>query len=96
MELPPVQVTLLTHLNKTLPQLLTLLSPAPVDYTSTTNTLTFGPTVTRLPVTIPITDDNVVESIENFFANLDLTTPGANVVINPATTEIRIDDDDRK
>ena len=50
--------------------------------------------MTRLPVTIPITDDNVVESIENFFASLSLRTAGANVVINPATTEIMINDDD--
>ena len=56
--------------------------------------MTFGPSVTRLPVDIPIVDDSVVEAIEDFFASLSLVTPGANVTIDPGVTEIRIDDDD--
>ena len=70
------------------------LPPDPIDYTSTTTTLTFGPSITRQEVAIPITDDDVVESIEDFFATISLQTGGANVLIAPSSTQVRIDDDD--
>ena len=67
---------------------------APMDYQDISLNLTFGSTLTRIPVDIPIEDDNIVESIENFFSELTLVTIGANVVLSPQQTEIRINDDD--
>ena len=69
----------------------------PSDYDSVSNELlTFSPDVTRLPVIITIVDDDIVESVENFFADLNLTTTGADVELRPEQTEIRIRDNDGK
>ena len=67
---------------------------APVDYTSTSRTLTFGPSTTSQSVNIPINNDDVVETVENFIASLTLGTEDANVVINPARTTVSINDND--
>jgi hypothetical protein len=72
----------------------TATSAAPSDFTPVTPNLTFGPTTTRLPVTIPIVNDDIVESVENFFATLTLVTVGANVLVDPAGAEITIFDRD--
>jgi hypothetical protein len=69
-------------------------SSAPVDYTSTSRTLTFGPSTTSQSVNIPINNDDVVETVENFIASLTLGTEDANVVINPARTTVSINDND--
>ena len=61
---------------------------------ATTTTLTFGPSATTREVSIPIVNDDIVESIENFFGNLQLITPNANVVISPPSTQVNINDDD--
>lgn len=64
---------------------------------SLSRVLTFGPDTSRvLEVPITIINDNVVESLENFFASLTLRTPGANVVLDPDSAEIRIVDQDGK
>ena len=69
---------------------------APSDYTEVTRTLNFAPATTRIEVTIPIVDDDIVESVENFFAMLALETVGANVIVDPARTQINIVDNDSK
>ena len=65
-----------------------------MDYQDISLNLTFGPNLTRIPVDIPIEDDSIVESIENFFSALTLVTTEANVLLSPQQTEIRINDDD--
>lgn len=70
---------------------------APSDYDAIINeVLTFSPSVTRLPVNIPIEDDDIVETVENFFASLSLRSspPGSDVDVNPSQAEIRITDND--
>ena len=67
---------------------------APTDYTALSQTLTFQPGTTRISVEISIENDDIVESVENFFAGLTLETPEANVVVDPAGAEIRINDTD--
>lgn len=70
---------------------------APVDYTATTQVLTFGPTSTSANVIIPITEeDNVVEVIEQFFARLELTdsTTDVDVVLSPDESIVHIIDND--
>ena len=76
-----------------LPRLLLSLT-APIDYTAVMRTLNFASGTTRVTVDIPINNDDIVESVENFFATLTLETPGANVVVDPARAEIRINDSD--
>jgi len=68
--------------------------PDPTDYTSTTQLLTFSATNTREDVTIPITDDNIDEAIEQFLGSLTLVTSGVSVQLSPQQTEVRIIDDD--
>lgn len=63
---------------------------------SVTRILTFGPDSTRVEVPITIINDNIVESLEDFFSTLTLRTPGANVVIDPDRAEIDIIDQDSK
>lgn len=69
----------------------------PSDYTAVVDrNLNFGPTNTRQSVTINIVNDDVAESLENFFASLTLGTEGANVLLSPDRSEIRINDNDGK
>ena len=68
--------------------------PAPTDYTSTSQQLTFSATNTREDVAIPITDDNIDEAIEQFLGRLTLVTSGVSVQLSPQQTEVRIIDDD--
>jgi len=70
--------------------------PAPTDYTSTSQLLTFSDTNTRDGVTIPIIDDNINEAIEQFLGHLTLVTSGVNVQLSPQQTEVQIIDDDGK
>ena len=72
---------------------------APTDYTATTQVLTFGPEATQFSLAIPITDeDNILETIERFFARLVLTDPNTDidVELNPAETAVQIIDNDGK
>ena len=68
--------------------------PAPTDYTSTSQLLTFSATNTREDVTIPITDDNIDEAVEQFLGRLTLETSGVSVQLSPQETEVQIIDDD--
>ena len=71
------------------------MSSAPVDYTSITRTLTFRPTGSkRQTVTIQITNDEIDENLENFFANLELVPTDLDVNLSPEQTEIEIIDND--
>ena len=71
--------------------------PAPGDYTSVTQMLTFNSTATRHSVSIPITNDNVAESTEAFISRLTGFTPSdAAVVLSPDVAAIQIFDDDSK
>ena len=59
--------------------------------------LTFNSIDTRHSVSIPITDDNVVESTEAFISQLTGFTPSdAAVTLNPDVEVIQINDEDRK
>ena len=72
---------------------------APTDYIATTQVLTFGPEVTQFTVAIPITEeDDIVESVEQFFARLVLTDSDTDidVELSPAETAIQITDNDGK
>lgn len=72
---------------------------APRDYRSVVNQiLTFSPTTSRIPVTVVIEDDDVIESLENFFATLTLfrSPPGSDVELNPTEAEISITDNEGK
>ena len=66
----------------------------PDDYLLTEETLLFSPTDTVFDVTIPITDDNVYESTEDFLAQLSKDTTIGGVLIEPDTAIIEITDDD--
>ena len=71
--------------------------PAPGDYTSVTQLLTFTPSTTQLSVSIPIIDDNVVESTEAFISQLTGLIPSdAAVILSPNEAVIQIIDNDRK
>ena len=64
------------------------------DYESTTQDLVFTASTTRHVVEIPIVDDTVTESIENFFAQLTVIQSDADVQLAPDQTTIEITDDD--
>ena len=66
----------------------------PEDYTSVVQDLTFSPSNTRIDVSIPIVDNNVLEGPEDFLSNLRLVTTGAAVNVDPAEATINIADDD--
>ena len=44
-------------------------------------------------VTIPITNDTIVEDVEEFLGRLSLITTGVNVQLSPRDTEVEIIDD---
>ena len=57
--------------------------------------LIFGPgRSTRQPIIIDITEDVIDEELEDFFANLVLRTPAANVIVDPDRAVIEIIDND--
>ena len=49
---------------------------APGDYNNSVILLTFGPGRTSQEVSVPIVDDNLLEAIETFFANLRFPAGG--------------------
>ncbi len=64
---------------------------AGVDYTALSGTITFNPGVTTQTITIPILDDFVVESTDQFFVNLTNST-NASIADNKAIGKITNDD----
>ena len=70
-----------------------IIFPAPADYSSTAEILTFDSTTTRMVVAIPIEDDDIVEDIETFFSRLSLLDTELDVTVDPDLTEIRITDE---
>jgi hypothetical protein len=64
---------------------------AGVDYTPLTGTITFNPGVTTQTITIPILDDFVVESTDQFFVNLTNPT-NASIIDDKAIGKITNDD----
>ena len=69
----------------------------PDDYLFTEEVLLFTPTDTVFNVTIPLTDDNVYESSEDFVAQLVLTDAATGgVLVDPDRATIQITDDDGK
>ena len=65
------------------------------DYTQVTQLLTFGPSNPQQTVTIPIENDVITETMEQFFVSLSFAGNG-NIQFNPMTAIIMIDDDDGK
>ena len=67
------------------------------DYTGVQEQLTFGPSVSEVQVSIPITDDIVYEpNTEQLGAQLTLATTGAAVDIVRPTATVDIVDNDSK
>ena len=64
----------------------------PIDFTSVSESLTFSPSNKREEVSIPITDDDIVESVERFLGQLTLVTTGVMVQLSPQETEVFIFD----
>ena len=70
------------------------LAAVPTDYIGTTRTLIFGPTRTRQTIAVPISNDQILEDTENFFANLELREANdLDVSVDPSRSEISITDD---
>ena len=73
-------------------------STAPADYTQiTSQALSFDSNNLRRIVPVVITDDNIVESLEQFFASLTVNIgqyPG--VTVNPDRATVIITDNDGK
>ena len=70
----------------------------PVDYTATTRDVTFDVSTTRRSVLISVVDDNIQESLEQFFVRLSQSNTGTDVDVelNPAQATIDIVDNDGK
>ena len=69
-----------------------LLSPAGSDYTAITMSVTFEAGSTRATVNVQITDDNVVESEEDF--TVVLSSSESNVMIGEYTATVSVLDND--
>lgn len=65
---------------------------APGDYDSVVNrVLSFSPSVSVIPVSIDINEDDIDEQVESFFADLTLVAEGDDdVQLRPNRAEIRI------
>ncbi len=66
----------------------------PDDYSQTEAQLRFDAITNRSCVSIPIVDDGDLESPENF--SVIITTPDADVIINPDTSTLIVGDSDGK
>ena len=64
------------------------------DFELVSMLLTFTSTISSIQVQIPIIDDSVGESPEDFVGNLTLITADVDVDINPSQAIIVIQDDD--
>ena len=67
---------------------------APGDYISVSQQLNFTSSVTEYRVNISIVNDNLVEDVEHFIANLNLISAVGNVLINPPQATVNIHSDD--
>jgi len=65
---------------------------AGLDYTATSNTLTFNPGVTTQQISVPILGDTAMEGDETFFVNLTNASAGAAIGDNQAVGTIANDD----
>ena len=72
------------------------LTTAPDDFGSSSQPLTFTSSNTQRTVFIPITNDNVNEGLEEFFANLMVMSVNGNVAVDPSSAVVMIIDDDGK
>ena len=64
------------------------------DFNSISQTVTFGTSDTEIFVTVPLIDDNVLETTESFFGSL--TNPVENVAISESVAQVDIIDNDRE
>ena len=64
------------------------------DYVNTAVDLTFGPSNKTQCVLIPVINDMVPETLEQFRVKLAMTTPLPGIVLTPDTATIVINDDD--
>jgi hypothetical protein len=65
------------------------------DYTARTGTLVFGPGVTTQTISVPTTNDVLVEGPETFTVALSSPSPATSISLgSPATTTVTIDDND--
>lgn len=62
-----------------------------MDYSEVSTSLLFTETVDRQCVNVTIVNDDILENIENFFANL--TTIVSNILLEPDRAEIQIRED---
>ena len=69
---------------------------ASADYTNTTADLMFGPSSRNQCVLIPVINDMVPETLEQFRVKLAMTIPLPGIVLTPDTATIVINDDDGK
>ena len=65
-----------------------------MDYTTVSRNLTFNAAVTSQTVPIIITDDFIVERSE--IINLTLTSTDPDVILNPSTSTVTVEDVDSK
>ena len=70
------------------------LPSASADYISVSKQLNFTSLVTEYRVIISIVNDNLVEDVEQFIANLNLISAVGNVSINSSQTTVNIHSDD--
>ena len=66
------------------------------DYANTTADLMFGPSSRNQCVLIPVINDMVPETLEQFRVKLAMTIPLPGIVLTPDTATIVINDDDGK
>ena len=67
------------------------------DYESVNQTLTFDPSNTRIPIQVPIVEDQIDEEDETILGSLALepgTDDAQNVQIEPSEATLTINDDD--
>ena len=69
---------------------------ASVDYSNTTTDLILGPSTRTQCVLIPVINDMVPETLEQFRVKLAMKTPLPGIVLTPVTATIVITDDDGK
>ena len=69
------------------------LATASQDYSTSTGTLTFGPSETMKQFTVPILEDAIYEETETFFVTLSDPTGGA-AVRSPSTAQVHINEND--
>ena len=69
---------------------------ADVDYSPVIETVFFGPGETSKTVTVPVTDDDILEDDETFTATLMSDRPNVIVDTDSSNADVTIFDNDRK